>query len=74
MVVGQESGGIGADDFLEGLVEGICGDGGIQAAEGIVEAASEEHLLEGRTLGGGLTWGDVWAEDRGEGFEKRFYR
>jgi len=33
--------------------------------QGIAEAAGEEDLKEGLTLGGGLFWSDVWAEDRG---------
>ena len=82
MVVGQERRGIGAGDFAKGLVEGICGNGGIQTAESLLEATGKEDLLKGLTLGGGLTGGDVGAEDRGVvevcepgeggGFDKRF--
>lgn len=53
-----------AGDFAYGLFQGIRGHRGIEAAQGIAEVTDEEHLLEGLTLGCGLLWCDVGAEDR----------
>ena len=62
-IVGQERGGLGVGDFAEGFFQGVGWDGGIQAAEGIMEAACEEDILEGLALGGGLFGGDVGTKD-----------
>ena len=62
-VIGQEGRGFGAGDFAEDFFEGISWDGGVQATEGITEAACEEDILEGLPLGSGLAGGDAGAED-----------
>jgi hypothetical protein len=52
-------------DFAKGFFEGICWNGWVKTTEGIMEAASEENILEGLTLGSGLAGGDVWAKEVG---------
>jgi hypothetical protein len=64
-VIGQEGKGLGAGDFAEGFFEGISWDGGVQVAEGIMEAADEEGIQEGFALGCSFIWGDVGTENGG---------
>jgi len=77
-VTGQKRWRLRAGDLVEGFIQGIRGHRGIEAAQGILDSAGEQDLLEGLTLRCGLLWGDVGAEDGcvaegGEPGKSRFF-
>lgn len=64
-IVGQERWGLCVGDFAKDFFQDFGWDRGIKTAEGIMEAASKEYLLEGLALGSGLAGSDVGTEDGG---------